>query len=191
MKSIIQAIAGSIAAVALAFAFRYVYTNAIGANETSNMLDEYGTLMLESRGLFLEHSEAVVDLTLAVYGMEGLILLRGADGSVYALEDGQVIPVAESLAGFENPEEAARLAKEVFSLTIVTALNENGEELINNETCFTALFVTSDAVVIQGRAHPRGNVGVLYMKDSGLSASPELELIELVEEWQLFYVRPD
>lgn len=191
MKSFIQAIVGSIAALALAFAFRYVYTNALGTNESSNMLDEYGTLMLESRGLFLEHSEAVVDLTLAVHGMEGLVLLRGGDGLVYALVDGRAVPAEEAFSGLEDPEEAARLAGEVFSKTVVTASNDDAEELINSETHFTALFVTPDAVVIQGRAHPRGNVGVLYMKEIELSAGPELELIELVEEWQLFYVQPE
>lgn len=191
MKAFFQALAGIIAAIALAFAFKYVYTNAMGTNETANILDEYGTLMLESRELFIEHSEDIMDLALAIHGYDGLELLRGADGEAFAVVDGQAIPAQAMLDGLGAPEDTAELLERVLEETDVSAENSDGEELLNTRTHFCTLSVTPEAVILHGPAHERGAVGVLYVKDDSIRSQDGLELIELAEEWQLFYTTPD
>lgn len=198
MKAFFQAFVGILAAIAMAFAFRYLYTSVLGTNENSATLDEYGTMMLEARGLFLEHSEEIQELVHAVSDMEGICLLRSADGTATALRQRQTAPAQEVLAERagedEDPARLADLADTIFAGAQVTAENEDGELILDSHAKTLLLSVKEDAVVLHTGAHEKGSVGILYLAEDAEADLDGVELITLISEddykaqWYIFYV---
>ena len=182
----IKAFVMTLAAVFLAYAFTSVGVTALGLDPETNLLDDYGDLMLEARGLFLERSDDFQTLTQAILGETSLSLVRRADGTSAARLNGELTETRNALEtlGFSD---AAALTEAADLLCLGAEVNiegSDGETIVQAPACVYSAAVIGDEVWFITGYHPQGCVGVAYAPDGDVAG---YHSIELVEDWRIFY----
>ena len=187
MKTIVKAVLGAAIAVFLAFAFTHLLMSLIGLDPETNALDDFGDMMLHSRSLFVERSEQFQSAAAALQEQEGLTLLATSAGKPVSVSSGTAVPAAEVLSqlGIENSAELAEEIEQLFAGAEVSSVNSDGEELTRGFCRVQRISVRDWGVEFYTDFHEQGCVGILYAAEGG---TPPYQLVELVEDWQLFYV---
>lgn len=188
MKTFLNAAVCTVLAVILALGGRYFIMNVIGLNPEKNTLDEYSDMMLSSRGLFVEYSEQFQLIASQLSGREGLSIIRSGSGKPVTLVDGQPLNLESALdeMGFENSREIMLAAYPLFTGTKINLSDSEGDQLVTSWAKVYSIYVRDGVVEFLTCQHDAGYVGVLYAPGGQVNA--DYELIELVEDWQIFYV---
>ncbi|MGI5936280.1 MAG: hypothetical protein ACOX7I_05730 [Oscillospiraceae bacterium] len=187
MKTAFTAAGLSLLAVFLAYAFRLTLWNSLGLNPETIVLEEYGDMMLEARGLFMEMSEEFQSLARAAADMEGLHILRRADGRPAAIRGNEAMEPASVFAGpgAEDLDALLENLEAVFRGAEVAVPGDGGEETEAAHAQVLSISVTEDAMEFYTHFHKLGYVGICYKKTP--EAGENRDRIELVEDWQIFY----
>ena len=191
MKTILKAAACTVLTLVCALVFSTLLMNAIGMNPESVALDEYSDRMLEARSLFVEKNEDFQALAAALKEHTGLQILQTAGGEPVCMDNGEVIPAQDILSALE-PDTAQALTSALRTLyegAEVSAVNSDGQELTGGLCRVMAVFVRDWGVEFYTAYHKHGYVGILY---TGADMhKPPYDLVELVEDWQIFYHMDD
>ncbi|MBR4692591.1 MAG: hypothetical protein IKP17_07520 [Oscillospiraceae bacterium] len=162
MKALLKVILAGLLAAAVALGCRWVVL------QSADVINGGGTAwhedaMLQARAMFTEKPDAVQTLTALLVEEPEESLLRRADGEPVCIREGATLPVSEELKALLEP---------VFSGYA------GGGEVLNIE-------VLSDAVLFYTCYDRGGCVGFLYEKELG--ATDYFDMLEIVENWKLFY----
>ena len=181
MKTLTKVIVGALIAIAVGFGVHYILREmGVLMDPDADPTQLAGNAMTTARAMFTEKPDEIQTLTAAIQDMNGLELLAGEDGRVYALPEGSAVPVPVAfpdLARAEGvpPDEAQAAMEAVFGDY------ECGGKVLQ-------VLVKEDAVLFY-TAFPRdGCAGFLYEKELGETAY--YDYVELVENWKIFYRIP-
>ena len=187
MKSILQAIAGTILAVLLGYMFVWVAKENLGLNPEGAALDEYNNYMLEAKSYFVDNNEEIQKLGIEIIDMNGLQLLRGKSGNITALTEDGIKPASEALSDFgaSNSEELAEEAGTLMKGYTVEIQNDDQETLISEYTQLQTIKVNSNGIYFFTHCLSDGLVGFKYEKNS--ESDDGFNTIRLTDEWSIFY----
>ena len=167
MKTIFKAAAAAILAVAAAFALRAMYMTASVDSSGDNVMDVYQDMMLQARAMFVEKADDIQSATAALLDDTGLEIMSDKDGRPWVMQNGEAVSLDDAVPA------AQPYLDEVF------AEYECGGKIYNIKVC-------ENAVLFFTGYHESGSVGFLYEKTLG-SVTEFTELLELSENWKLFY----
>jgi len=186
MKTIVKAILSAAAAVLLALAFSRLLFGVLGLDAETNTLEDFGDSMLQARSLFVARSGEFQDVAAALEGQSGLFIRRTAGGRPVLLRAGAVVPAEELLRelGASDSEALAQALQRLYDGAEVSSRNSDGEELTAGHCQVWSVAVSDWGVAFYTDCLPAGFVGVALVKPG---QTPPYPLVELVEDWQIFY----
>ena len=165
MKTALKIVLFGLLAAALALGVRAVVRQSVSVMNDGGSA-WYEDAMLEARAMFLEKPDEIQALTAVLVEEPEESFLRSADGEVVCLRDGASVPVPEALSALLAP---------------VLGDYEAGGEVLNVE-------VLPEAVLFFTTYGEGGCVGFCYEKE--LDGFTAYSVLELVENWKLFYRIP-
>ena len=165
MKTALKVVLFGLLAAALALGVRAVVRQSVSVMNDGGAA-WYEDAMLEARAMFLEKPDEIQTLTAVLVEEPEESFLTAADGSLVCLRDGASVPVPEALSALFSP---------------VLGDYEAGGEVLNVE-------VLPEAVLFFTAYGDGGCVGFFYEKE--LNGFTAYGVVELVENWKLFYRIP-
>ncbi len=173
MKTTLKVIIAFILAIAAAFAVRAMHLSVGVQPEGGTVLDAYQDMMLTTREMFLEKPE---DIQLAT-----LVLLEQSDVEIMSDKDGHPWVVAEDGSLIE-PETV-----------IPGELQPYLDNMFGEYACGGKMYnilVNDEAVFFFTGYHESGSVGFLYERELN-TVTGFTELLEISENWKIFYDMPE
>lgn len=168
MKTTFKAAIAMVLAIAAAFGVRALYSAAAVSGE-DGVMDVYQNLMLDARAMFVEKADDIQLCTLALLKESDLSIMSDSEGRPWVIgENGEKQKPEEVIAGEVQPY-----------LDAIFGEYECGGHIYN-------ISVTDKAVVFFTGYHEAGSVGFLYERELG-GVTEFTELLELSENWQVFY----
>ncbi len=173
MKTTFKVIIALFAAIIAAFAVRGMHL-AVGTQpEGEGILDIYQDMMLVSREMFIEKAEDIQLAALVLLEQDDLTIMSDDEGHPWVMtEDNELIEPETVIAGELQP-----YLDNVFGEYVC------GGKMYN-------IRVTDKAIFFFTGYHETGSVGFLYERELG-SITDFTELLELSENWKIFYDMPE
>lgn len=187
MGTYIRAGIMTICVILLAYMMSAAVSASMGRDAETNLIEEYGDMMVEARELFVTLSEEFQTLTMECMEMDGLSLCRRADGSAAAMVNGEPTEAEAVFNSYnaENPGYLTELADAVCTGADISADDREGEEMVSGHAQVLSIQVLDGSVWFFTHFHENGYVGVCFLSEP--SAGTGMDTIELIENWQIFY----
>ena len=176
-KTYIQAAVAILVTLVLAFGVKTAYISALGRDPETQMLEEVGNLMVEAQDVFGTNVDKFVALEEHITGHDGLVLIRGGDGSIFELKNGEFVPA-------EHDELVEGL---MWLFDGTEAVNSDTEEI--KPLHLYSVTVTEDRMLLYTGLSEGGSAGIVYDRTGrGISG---LDTIQLYENWYQFDIIED
>ena len=172
MKTTVKAAIAVVLAVAAAFALRAMYDVYAVDGSGERPMDTYQNRMVESRTMFVEKADAIQMAAIALLEAEEADIFRDSEGRPRILTAEGTAAPETLLSGELQP-----WLDEIF------APYECGGTLFN-------IRVTPKAIFFYTGYPEGGSVGFLYERELG-GVTEFNELLELTENWNIFYNMPE
>lgn len=173
MKTTFKVIIAFVAAIVAAFLVRGMHLSVGTQPEGEGILDIYQNMMLTSREMFIEKAE---DIQLAALGLleeDDLNIMSDKDGHPWVMTaDGELVEPETVVAGELQPYLDNMFGEYVC-----------GGKMYN-------VRVTDKAIFFFTGYHETGSVGFLYERELD-TITDFTELLELSENWKIFYDMPE
>ena len=172
MKTTYKAILSVVLAIVIGVVVRWIFVESTKQNENS-IMNIYQDMMLQSREMFVEKADDYQLATLALLEAENLNIITDSEGTPWIMaEDGSKQAPADVIPGELQPY-----------LDNIFGEYANGGRLYN-------IAIMDTAILFYTGYHQSGSVGFLYERELG-SVKDFTELLELTENWKIFYDMPE
>ncbi|MDD6188892.1 MAG: hypothetical protein PUB32_04860 [Clostridiales bacterium] len=173
MKTTFKVIIALAAAILAAFVVRAMHLSVGTQPEGGTVLDVYQNMMLQSREMFLEKSEDIQLATLALLEQDDLNIMSDSQGHPWVMGENDELIEPETVVSGE--------------------LQPYLDNMFGEYACGGKMYnvrVTDKAILFFTGYHKSGSVGFLYERELG-SLTDFTELLELSENWKIFYNMPE
>lgn len=173
MKTTFKVIIAVIVAVAAAFAVRAMHISVGTQPEGNTILDVYQDMMLQSREMFLEKAEDIQLAAMALLEEDDVSIMSDSEGHPWVMgANNELIEPADVISGELQPYL---------------------DNMFGEYACGGKMYnvrVTDKAIFFYTGYHESGSVGFLYERELG-TVTEFTELLELSENWKIFYDMPE